>query len=236
MGLEIVELVMRVEETFEIEIGDEEASGLLSVGNLYTCVLAKLGLTASDRCVSSVTFYRTRRALMGLSGAPRRSIRPSTETERLLPPENRKHNWTHLSQMTGSKLPGLERPLWIQAAIGSISFIMVGWSGVALFDQSLGAPAVWLCSGLGFAWLANRVTVPFATEIPADCRTVHGVTKAILRLNHGIHTEKRQATIGHSWTETGVWDALHALIVDELSVNAEMVLKETQFVRDLNLD
>lgn len=235
MGLEILEIIMRVEETFEIEIGDAEASGLHSVGNVYTCVLAKLGLAASDRCMSSVTFYRIRRALMGLSGAPRQCIRPSTVINLLLPPGNRKEQWTYLSQMTGTELPGLQRPPWMRRTTGGVSLFLAGRSGVAMLQTSVDPALMWLGRGFSFAWLASKGTAPFANQIPANCRTVHDLTKAVLRLNYGIHTENRQATIEHSWTAASVWDALHALIADELSVEPGTVLNETQFVRDLDL-
>lgn len=47
MGLEIVEVIMRVEEEFDIEILDEEAETLNTVGRLYECVLQKLKVKAS---------------------------------------------------------------------------------------------------------------------------------------------------------------------------------------------
>jgi len=48
MGLESVELIMRVEEDFDIEIRDEEATELATVGQIYDCVLRKLGLNAPE--------------------------------------------------------------------------------------------------------------------------------------------------------------------------------------------
>jgi acyl carrier protein len=42
VGLEIVELIMAVETEFDIEIPNDIASGLVSVGKLYDCVLQTL--------------------------------------------------------------------------------------------------------------------------------------------------------------------------------------------------
>ena len=47
MGLAIVELIMRVEEAFEIEIGDEEFSELETVGQLHSCIVSKIGWSDS---------------------------------------------------------------------------------------------------------------------------------------------------------------------------------------------
>ncbi len=44
MGMDVVELVMRVEETFGIELPDDEAATATTVGGLYRLVLEKLNL------------------------------------------------------------------------------------------------------------------------------------------------------------------------------------------------
>jgi len=44
MGLDIVELVMRVEEDFLVELPDEECGQMRTVGDLYRLVLKKLRL------------------------------------------------------------------------------------------------------------------------------------------------------------------------------------------------
>ncbi len=45
MGLDAVEIVLRTEEVFTIEINDEEAAGVRTVGDFYTVICQKLGLT-----------------------------------------------------------------------------------------------------------------------------------------------------------------------------------------------
>lgn len=54
MGLEIVEVIMRVEEEFDIEIPDEEAETLNTVGLLYQCVLSKLADKAAATGLSQL--------------------------------------------------------------------------------------------------------------------------------------------------------------------------------------
>jgi acyl carrier protein len=44
MGLDFVELVMRTEEVFSVELPDEECEFIRSVGDLYKLVLSKLQL------------------------------------------------------------------------------------------------------------------------------------------------------------------------------------------------
>ena len=124
MGLDVVELVMRVEEEFEIAIADEEASQLETVGQLHLCVLTKLGLTSPNPCLSSATFYQLRRAMLPLSGVARSDVRPTTPTELLLPASNRRAHWSELSQTLGAKLPALKRPRWMELSIKSGGFLV----------------------------------------------------------------------------------------------------------------
>jgi Phosphopantetheine attachment site len=42
MGLDTVELVIAVEEKFQITISDEEAQDMRTVGDMYQCVMGKL--------------------------------------------------------------------------------------------------------------------------------------------------------------------------------------------------
>ena len=53
MGLDTVELVMRIEETFDITIPDAEAEKILTVGELYRYVLARVPVAEGEptRCL-----------------------------------------------------------------------------------------------------------------------------------------------------------------------------------------
>jgi len=49
LGLDIVELVMRVEETFDINLTNEEAGQVQTVGDIYKIVLGKLNLPINQQ-------------------------------------------------------------------------------------------------------------------------------------------------------------------------------------------
>lgn len=112
MGLDIVELMVRVEEEFRIEIEDEEASYISTVGQLHTLILDKTGVLKPSRCVSSTTFYQLRRALVDLAIAPRQSIAPATPIAALLPASKRRQGWKEWSEKAQLNLPALEKPRW----------------------------------------------------------------------------------------------------------------------------
>jgi acyl carrier protein len=54
MGLDAVELVIRAEEFFAINIGDEEAASVRTVGDFYNLICGKLNLPPLQSPVTSV--------------------------------------------------------------------------------------------------------------------------------------------------------------------------------------
>ena len=53
MGLDAVELIMAVEEAFDIEIPDWEGRNLSTAGQMYAYVVSRLAFPQRERCISS---------------------------------------------------------------------------------------------------------------------------------------------------------------------------------------
>ena len=64
MGLDGVEIVMRAEEAFGIEIPDEVAAQLLTPAALVDFITANVPLKTTVECVSQQLFYRLRRGFL----------------------------------------------------------------------------------------------------------------------------------------------------------------------------
>jgi hypothetical protein len=110
MGLDAVELILAVEDGFQIHIEDAEAGRVVTVGDLYQLVVSKLSSGTSKRCLTSAVFYRTRRRIVSVLGVDRREIRPCTSLEALLPEASRRNLWFALEEAMGLRLPALEHP------------------------------------------------------------------------------------------------------------------------------
>ena len=86
MGLDTVELVMEIEEAFDISIPDDRASTMLTVGDVYEFILEKTADSTlkSSTCLTAAAFYDLRRHLrsLGLTHLP---IRPKTELDLAIP-------------------------------------------------------------------------------------------------------------------------------------------------------
>jgi hypothetical protein len=61
MGLELVELVMDVEETFGISLPDARASEMRTVGDLYDCIVEILGREEEGDSLTNDVFERLRK-------------------------------------------------------------------------------------------------------------------------------------------------------------------------------
>src|SRR5690349_19898404 len=117
MGLDGVELILAVEDVFQIHISDEEVSSVSTVGELHSLVIAKLQGLDTKTCLTSAAFYRTRRGIVDALGLGRRGITPSTPLRSLLPRKRRRENWRRIQEAMNLKLPELEHPGWIVVSL-----------------------------------------------------------------------------------------------------------------------
>jgi acyl carrier protein len=108
MGLDAVELIMRVEEEFGIEITDGEAEQVATVGGLHKLVVSKIEPQSLNVCLTSVAFFRTRRALMDVLSIPKHRIRPSTAIESVLREQDRAQLWASVRKASSLAMPDLE--------------------------------------------------------------------------------------------------------------------------------
>jgi acyl carrier protein len=235
MGLDTVELIMSVEEEFDITIEDTDAEKIGTVGLLHQYVLSRLGI-GTPVCPSAAQFYRLRRALMQVRGVDRRAVRPRARMDDLLPADVRVVAWAEISRALGRVIPGLRYPSWAYwVNLGSCPAIalalVTSWGTLARFDAELvpGLFVAWLMLWLGALIVTHRAAAPFATVIPSGCETVGLVIRASLpwgdgRIDDALPEERRSREIG---------DRLRAIIAEQFGVRADLLTEDTHFVYDL---
>src|SRR5262249_19976877 len=106
MGLESVELVISIEEHFEISIPDAAAEKMTAVGALVDYVHALFSAEERVKCNSAHAFYELRRALVEILQVPRKEIRPARKIIDVFPRDKRHLVWKQLSKrgMKASRL------------------------------------------------------------------------------------------------------------------------------------
>jgi hypothetical protein len=105
MGLDTVEIVMEIEETFGITIPDEDAEKIQTIGDAYRYIIARLEFPeVPGPCLTSAAFCNFRRTLMKKMGITRSAIRPRTRMDELFPELDRRHTWFKLRYWLGWRI------------------------------------------------------------------------------------------------------------------------------------
>ena len=240
MGLDGLELLLDIEEVFDLKISDDEACDVVTAGDLCALVAGKLRAKASQVCLSSAAFYALRRALMAELGVPRAAVRPSRSTASLLPAGQQRKAWERLERRLGLSLPRLEHPRWlarsIQAIAASAALTVLVVMGLAV-ARTLGF-ASFLCCGLLVALLVYvfsavgllKLTGDWASVVPACCVTVRGTAETLLRRNYG-----KIAARARAFNETEVWQIVRRMVAGKAAVPLDDVTRDARLVKDLGL-
>jgi hypothetical protein len=131
MGLDGIEIVMKVEETFDIVIEDSEAEKIVTPGQLIELVLSKVGRTTDVACLTQRAFHLLRASLAGQLGCERNEIRRETLLISLFPRHSRKDKIRQILRDIGvNKELKLIRPIWLRALIFAV--MLVGGISVAV--------------------------------------------------------------------------------------------------------
>jgi acyl carrier protein len=231
MGLDSVELVLKVEDVFGLSIPDQDAAGLDTVGKLYDYVLTHRFQGKREACLSTVTFCKLRSGMMSALQIPRTSVRVSTELSTLIP-DRRRRMWRSLQEATGLHLPELKRPFWV-TLLGTVATIGLTIVALRLLGLGLSIRTVMVAIfspfpiGLIFYWL----TTPLAFRFRPDCATVDQLAKATLAQNFAAVSDACDRSNAEE-----LWDSLRHIIAEELGVRANDLKRETNFVKDLGVD
>ena len=235
MGLDAVELVMDVEETFEIEVTSDFAEQIVTVGDLFEHVKSQVQIAPAGTCLTAATFYKLRSGIE-LSGIETR-FGPSTLLCDVLPKQNRRKFWAAISKNANLRLPDLVRPSWV-VALNSVvllcaSLLILAW--YLINDLSVVTFAVCFFGGLiALGLFVSFVTRPLAYEIGSKFKTFRDLSESALTLNlTAIKTEKGSRD---SMGSNDIWVVLRALVVRNLGVDIDEVTPDARFVKDLGME
>jgi acyl carrier protein len=247
MGLDTVELVLEVEDEFDISIYDDDFQSFATVGDLTDYVVDRLAAAGRldplsgeiTPCSSPRHFTRLRRSVMGLYHTPRAAVRVRTRLEDVVPCDDRSVQWKRLGESLGLQLPGLCRPKWLSHVLGWASFALIGailctWLvlaklGAAPPEPLAAAALTSLCAGIAAIVMAYRLTRPLAVHVP-DFLTVGGL---VLQLERA---ERRRLAPQTRWSRDQAAHAIRSIVSEQFGVPLEQVTREARFVEDLWAD
>jgi acyl carrier protein len=224
MGLDGVELVMAVEEEFQIAISDSESNECTTVGKLVELVHSRLRHSSKDPCPSQHSFYLARQKLIDLLHVQRNEIKPDTNLEEIFPKKNRKNLWKEVttSMSEGEFFRGrLDRPKWMSYS----SFPAFLLLPCAILKFLYGFPfTLALISSLPIyvvlEWATRRL---FSVEFPDGMSKVKDLIKLVKSLD------------SKTWTKEDVFIKIRTITAEQLGIDASLVTLDAKFVDDLGL-
>lgn len=230
MGLEFVEMILAVEDTFGFSIPDEDAAGLDTVGKLYEYILAHRFRGYQEDCLSSITFYKLRRAMMSVLRIPRKKIRVSTKLSEIIP-ARRRRTWKALQLETGLRLPQLRRSAWA-TTIAVLATFGLGIAVPVLLSLGpfSGAILVSILTMIAVGYLFSWLTRPLAFKFLPECATMGQLTSLTLAHNFQAIAEESNC----SASDAEVWETLQVVIAEELGGSPWQLTKETGFLQYSN--
>lgn len=125
MGLDIVELVMAWEETFDISIPDADAERLSTTRDVsgFVFEIVRSDAPEDTGCLAMRAFYRLRSAFVA-AGVPRNRVHPDAKVSALLPGRNRRVLVNKIRQ--DARLPPVGRmPFGLDFTLGRVRDIVL---------------------------------------------------------------------------------------------------------------
>jgi len=242
MGLDGVEIVMEVEETFDIAIEDSEAEKILMPGQLIELVLSKVGRTTHAACLTQRAFHILRASLMRQLGIERNQIRLDSLLDLFFSRATRKeHVRRILDDMGLQKEIEFVRPNWLHRLILAVIFFGAITIAVLLAWHPIHSPTVFISFLFGspiasavlfivfFGWLAFFVTLPMRVEFRPSMKTVGHLSRWIV-----AHAPDLVKAPPGQWSREQVSENIRQIVVDALGCE-KTYREDAHFVKELGL-
>ena len=115
MGLDLVELVIRVEETFGVSIPDRDAAELNTPGKVTDYILSRVEQSHDPlSCLSQRAFYSLRREFIEQFSLERQQFVLDVKFKEILPEERRDEVWKNIGSSLGvKKWPAISGTSWL---------------------------------------------------------------------------------------------------------------------------
>lgn len=233
MGLDSVEILMEVENTFGIKIPDREAEQILTVGDFHNAVWRHLEGRYSDKCKSQMLFYKLRQSFADSFGFSSPHFKLETSPEELFPKDKRRQVYYNFGQTINLKLPDLTltKPWATLLASFGITTILGGLAAslilINFFDVTKWTFLIPV-AGIMFTLLLSNSFDSMRTVIPA--KTVRDFTEQTLAMNYASFV----ADLGTNRKE--MEKVINHIISDRAGLELNEITPEKKIGDDLGID
>jgi acyl carrier protein len=232
MGLDAVEIVMAVEDAFDIQIENSEAEKLLTPGQLIDFVMGKVATTRTDVCLTHRSFNLLRSFFVRRCGLQRKQLTPETSLRLTMPAVNRQQCLGQLSaELAITSLPELVRPDWLKTLLWVLALLAGFAAAISLgrLNSALWIPGM-LAAMIAAGYIGATATKSRCTEFPKDVRTVGDLAKWVLTHKPDLATPEKT-----SWTREQVACRVREIVINTLGCES-IYREDARFVQELGLD
>lgn len=256
MGLDFVEIIMELEDTFEIEIEDDDWAGLvqqhdLTVADLYRVVQAKMERREVDRAdirLNLNLWKEMRSLLQSVTEVPQDEIRLHTRLAELFPCQRRLGLWERMRASRVFKIGSLEYPKLLTQSLGwslLLSGVVIPIVVVSQFSPPFGA-WVWLgvvSGAIFFLWiltlqfLYDRILSVCSTlrrSLPDHLVTVKDLCRSV-RMGYST-AQKGPLAIPSARLKDENWSKFVRVLSEQLCIPLDEIKPESRLVKDLKMD
>jgi acyl carrier protein len=235
MGLDAVEIVMAIEDAFDISIENSEAEKILTPRQLIDLVQSKVLVATSRVCLTQRAFNLLRKSLLRNGQWKRADIAPATRLSVLIPRPQRQALLQQTALELGiKKPPGLKRRQWLEALrlgmtlVAGLGVMQLAYPGLASLAFLL---PFFVFAGVAIliGYISGRLTENWRTEFPKDLQTVGDLARWVMTHKPDL----AQATVP-GWTRNQIAGRVREIIVDVLGCKPDFS-EDANFVKDLGL-
>lgn len=212
-----IDVIEAVEQAFGVRVENNEAEGILNVGDLFDLVIAKLGSTGSPKsCLSSKTYYRLRRSLA--AGGGEADFHPSIRLKDFQGPWKYPRNWLLVEQETDLHI--LHPVVGLGTLVALISLALAISTSLSHPGYHIGHILFAICI---FSGIYTLLKPAFGFPLSDDC-TVSDLVKTVAAQNFGKLVRENG---GYRIAEA--WDAITRIIADSAECDLERIDRNTVF-------
>jgi hypothetical protein len=235
MGMDAVEILMEVEEVFEIEIDDASAEKMKTPRELISSIMDRVAQADETACLSQRAFHLLRKALLRHLSIKRRELVATALMSTLVPKPDRGSLMESLAAELGTgPLPDLERPRWLVVLLVTLS-VAIGFGSVAALHQHKPLEEWGVLFFVGGAvaavtgFFVSAATSRLCTEFPPITLTVGDLTRWILAHKTDLASPRQGR-----WTREQVAARVREIVIGTLNC-ASTYREDASFIDDLGL-
>ena len=230
MGMDGVEIVMAVEDVFEIQIEDSEAEKILTPRQLIDLVMSKVETTSTDICLTHRSFNLLRQFFVHRCAMSRKQFTPDISLRIAFPRPERRARLQQLSvELAIESPPQLVRPHWLKTSLFGVTSI-AGLAAAVPFTHSpipFWLPTLAAAAATGY--IGAVATRNFCTEFPKGLTNIGELARWIM-----THKANLAAPQAPSWTRDQVAARVREIVVHILGCDSTY-RQDARFIQDLGL-